>query len=263
MMQKKQVVLVLLLLSAVFAHSGEATLILSNTSGALGSRDNVMQVFMKNDVDVKSLQLAIADIPDYLKPDSIWTTERTKNFTVSGYDDTTGAFNIILVSFDPSLFITPDSGAILNISYSVHPVAGQYNSLDLVFYMPPIVVDRNYEKIPTVTLAGKFTIGETGVVSNSGMAPEHYTLKQNHPNPFNPTTVISFTLPRNEATSLTIYNVLGQRIRTLVDAEFKVGAHEVIWDGLDETGEPVAAGVYIYRLQAGSFTASKRMAYMR
>lgn len=84
----------------------------------------------------------------------------------------------------------------------------------------------------------------------------------NYPNPFNPSTRISYTIPASvdgEAVQLEVFNVLGQRVRLLVDAAQPAGSYEVTWDGRDDTGAQVASGVYLYRLRAGSTQATGRM----
>jgi len=73
----------------------------------------------------------------------------------------------------------------------------------------------------------------------------------NHPNPFNAQTVVSFALPKTSFVKLEVYNTLGQRVRTLVDAPMKAGKHSAIWDGRDEEGNDVASGIYLYRLEVG------------
>ncbi len=93
--------------------------------------------------------------------------------------------------------------------------------------------------------------------------PQAFALAQNYPNPFNPTTIISYTLPSSKKVILTIYNVLGERIRTLVDDVETAGAHKVTWDGLDESGRKVSAGTYIYRLQTNEFTQTRKMAFVK
>jgi len=99
---------------------------------------------------------------------------------------------------------------------------------------------------------------------NSG-APVSLALR-NHPNPFNPATSIQFSvvgeLP-SVPTSLKIYNIRGQLVRTLVDEPKMTGRYEVIWDGKDETGAEVASGVYFYKLEAGEYTESQKMILMK
>ena len=79
--------------------------------------------------------------------------------------------------------------------------------------------------------------------------PSAFALHQNAPNPFNPSTTISFSLPNAGRAVMTIYNAGGQLVRTLVDGPISAGAHSATWNGLDASGRPVAGGVYIYRLE--------------
>ena len=90
-----------------------------------------------------------------------------------------------------------------------------------------------------------------------------FLLKQNFPNPFNPTTEISFSLPSKEKMTLTIYNVAGQRIRTLFNGMKNAGVHSIQWDGKDASGNQVASGVYIYRLKTTGFSQQKKMLLIR
>jgi hypothetical protein len=95
------------------------------------------------------------------------------------------------------------------------------------------------------------------------LLPRVYSLSQNYPNPFNPRTVIRIEIPGREGEEvpvrLEVFNLRGQRIRTLVDGSRSPGAHVVSWDGRDEHGEHAGSGVYLYRLTAGEFTATKKM----
>ena len=89
--------------------------------------------------------------------------------------------------------------------------------------------------------------------------PTDFALGQNYPNPFNPSTIIPYQLPTAGHVRLEVFNVLGQRLATLVDAERSAGAHMAQWDGTDAAGRAVGAGVYIYRLSSGGMTESRRM----
>ncbi|MFC1508714.1 T9SS type A sorting domain-containing protein [Candidatus Omnitrophota bacterium] len=92
--------------------------------------------------------------------------------------------------------------------------------------------------------------------------PEGFTLLQNYPNPFNPGTVIPYRLVRAAHVHLAIYNVLGQRIRTLVDKRQGVGEHQVIWDSRNDQGLALGAGVYIYQIKIDGNTQSRKMVMM-
>jgi hypothetical protein len=93
--------------------------------------------------------------------------------------------------------------------------------------------------------------------------PSKFALLENYPNPFNPSTVIQYAIPKAVRVKLTIYNVLGEKIRTLVDSYKPAGIKQVLWDGRNELGQRVASGVYLYRLEAGEFTKTRRLVVMR
>jgi len=93
--------------------------------------------------------------------------------------------------------------------------------------------------------------------------PEQFSLKQNFPNPFNPSTKIQLDLPIDVAVKLEIFNTLGQRVRKLVSEDLEAGSHEFRWDGRSDNGGLVASGIYFYRVKAGAFKKSRRMLLLR
>jgi len=80
-----------------------------------------------------------------------------------------------------------------------------------------------------------------------------------YPNPFNPSTSISFSLHEKSRVELVIYNILGQKVRTLVNKPLEPGEHKVTWTGTDNSGRPVASGIYFYRMKAGNYSETKKM----
>jgi len=94
-------------------------------------------------------------------------------------------------------------------------------------------------------------------------SPSEFSLSDNYPDPFNPKTNIAYLVPRACQVRLEVFNVLGQKIRTLVDEDQTAGNREVSWDGRNQTGEEVASGVYFYRLKAEDFVETKKMVLMR
>ncbi|MGB5846848.1 MAG: alpha/beta hydrolase-fold protein [Ignavibacteriaceae bacterium] len=93
--------------------------------------------------------------------------------------------------------------------------------------------------------------------------PGSFILYQNYPNPFNPTTTISYQLPGTANVKIILYNVLGQKIKTLVNEELNAGYHEVIWKSTNEYGSKVTSGTYIYRMQTGDFVDTKKLILLR
>jgi flagellar hook assembly protein FlgD len=90
-----------------------------------------------------------------------------------------------------------------------------------------------------------------------------FVLEQNYPNPFNPATSISFEIDREEFVSLRIYDTAGRLVRTLVAANRDPGRYTELWNGSDESGHPVASGVYFCRLATGSSSITKKMILLR
>jgi flagellar hook capping protein FlgD len=93
--------------------------------------------------------------------------------------------------------------------------------------------------------------------------PEGFALSQNYPNPFNPTTKINYSLPSSEHVTLDIYNIQGQKVRTLVNQVEGPGDHTVEWDATTDAGSQVATGIYLYRLTAGDQTVTKKMSFLK
>jgi hypothetical protein len=88
--------------------------------------------------------------------------------------------------------------------------------------------------------------------------PSKVWLGQNYPNPFNPTTTIKFTLPQSTLVTLTIYNILGEKIATLASEKLSAGNYQYNWDAGSQTG-----GVYFYRLEINGFAQTKKMLLLR
>jgi len=95
------------------------------------------------------------------------------------------------------------------------------------------------------------------------LVPISYQLEQNYPNPFNPETTIQYQLARRGHVALEIYNMLGQKIYTLVNEIQNTGQHSVIWDGINDTGSRIASGIYFYQMKTGEFSATKKLLLIR
>jgi M6 family metalloprotease-like protein len=93
--------------------------------------------------------------------------------------------------------------------------------------------------------------------------PIEYGLLNNHPNPFNPDTIISFNLKNDEFVRLKIYNSNGNLVRHLIEGQYQAGLHKYIWDGKDVSGKQMSSGIYIYYLEAGEYSSSKKMMILK
>jgi hypothetical protein len=105
-------------------------------------------------------------------------------------------------------------------------------------------------------------------VEGAAQLPGNFHLSQNYPNPFNPSTTIEFTLGAPGAVgshdvSLRIYNILGQEVNSLFEGTLPSGNHSVAWDGNDQRGRRVASGIYLYKLQVGDQSQTKKMVLLK
>jgi hypothetical protein len=100
-------------------------------------------------------------------------------------------------------------------------------------------------------------------VESEPVRPKAFAVVSNHPNPFNPITTITYTLPASARVELSVYSITGQKVRTLVSGRMEAGAYSAIWDGKDENGKPVSSGVYIAHLRAGKQIVSHKMVLVR
>ena len=109
-----------------------------------------------------------------------------------------------------------------------------------------------------------FVMSPLGIgVDRDGDVPKAYRLAQNCPNPFNPSTVIGYDVPRAGSVRVTIYGLNGQHIRTLINGEHAAGRYSEIWDGRDAAGRDVASGVYLCRMVAGEYRAVRKLVLVR
>ncbi|MBT4482641.1 MAG: SUMF1/EgtB/PvdO family nonheme iron enzyme [Candidatus Latescibacteria bacterium] len=99
----------------------------------------------------------------------------------------------------------------------------------------------------------------TFVNETTGIEPKNFTLKQNYPNPFNPSTTIPFTLYKDGFVNISIYNVLGQKVNTLINEHLSTGPHSVAWASTDDSGMRVSAGIYIYQFTFERRIETKKM----
>ena len=121
-----------------------------------------------------------------------------------------------------------------------------------------IVTDLDNNEYGTSPLS----VGTATVYSEDAVQFE-FALSQNYPNPFNPTTTISYGVATTGHITLSVYDITGRLVSTLVDGQVNAGNHQVMWNGLDDMGMPVSAGVYIYSLENEVSTMTRKMVFMK
>ena len=95
------------------------------------------------------------------------------------------------------------------------------------------------------------------------LLPKIFALHQNYPNPFNPVTTLRYDLPENAMINITIYDMLGRQVKTLINQTQDAGYRSIIWDATNDYGKPVSAGIYLYQIQAGEYISTKKMVLLK
>lgn len=131
-------------------------------------------------------------------------------------------------------------------SQSTFTISAQFGSIDPVFYSAWDFDNR----IPTD-------------VDDFVNLPFEYNLDQNYPNPFNPTTYIRYSLAKPGQVSLSVYNILGEKIVTLLDKVQAAGTYQITWNGRDSFGRTVGSGIYFYKLESGNYTRTQKMMMLK
>jgi hypothetical protein len=128
--------------------------------------------------------------------------------------------------------------------------------------------ETNYYRLAAVDHAGNISeytdVVEAAVLSiDLDLLPEVFALHQNYPNPFNPVTTLRYDLPEDATVSIIIYDVMGRKVRSLINRHQSAGFRSIHWNATNDMGEPVSAGMYIYMIQAGNFTKTKKMVLLK
>ncbi len=198
----------------------------------------VVPIGIEASVPVTGVQLTLGYTPGDITIGEIQPTERSEGFTLA-WKAGPGELTILLYSLSGET-IQPGYGPIVEI-----PIEDTHLGL---YIREVILVDEDGQFIPT-------NITET---QPSTPLPKEYALSQNYPNPFNPVTEIKYALSKDSYVKLEVYNVVGQKVATLVNGEQKAGYKTVRWDA-----GSFSSGIYFYRLQAGSYTEIKKMVLMK
>ncbi|NOX89629.1 MAG: T9SS type A sorting domain-containing protein [Calditrichaeota bacterium] len=159
----------------------------------------------------------------------------------ANFDERNLVFNKQVVDGKIYMFYTGDSKPGINVWYWPGEKAGVY-----VYEMPTSVFDFS-----------------TAIDNGNNPVVTKFDLAQNYPNPFNPTTTIEYSLPKTSHVTLTVYNMLGQKVKTLLNGVMEKGSHQVVWNATNEAGAKVSSGIYFYRLEGDFGVKVKKMVLVK
>ncbi len=211
--------------------------------------DEVSQISVigRFDVEVAGLELEVEFDPDRVNMLDPALSSLTKGLQLfAGVND--GTQRIGMVDLSGKNFLAPGEGTLITLR-------ARGSDLTSIKITKATLVDLNARPL-ALELSGELNLE---AAKDTDSRPQRFSLSQNYPNPFNPQTSIRYALPQDAQVRLTIYNLLGQKITTLVDEQQSAGYRTVWWDGKDAAGDEVASGVYFYRLTAGEFSEVRKM----
>ncbi|NOZ04196.1 MAG: T9SS type A sorting domain-containing protein [FCB group bacterium] len=162
----------------------------------------------------------------------------------------------------PWLSVYPDSGRTEPGGMDSLVVLIDGSELVVGFYIDTLSVFSNDVNNPTIDI---LVVVDVTALGNNEISelPKQFKLMQNYPNPFNPTTTFQYELPEQVAVTLVVYDILGKKIKTLVRGVEEPGLKSAVWDGTNDFGEKVSAGVYLYWLRAGDFSQTRKMVVLK
>ena len=155
-------------------------------------------------------------------------------------------------------------------SITIGPIAAEHEGkticVDSCFY-PPVgywIMSGCSEGSFEWSGPHRFTlVTVTGVADSDNGLPKNFSLRQNYPNPFNPSTEILFDIPTRSQVTISVFNVLGRKVRTLIDEELAPGSYSRTWDGTSDSGESLSTGIYFYRMETRDFRLSRKMILLK
>lgn len=172
---------------------------------------------------------------------------------IGGYNEMSRALASSEIFSAPSGIVSIKFGPVMNFARR-NPMAVKFNNSIYVFGGEGMS-RRDVAQVERLDLMTN--------VKDDEPVPINYVLHQNYPNPFNPATTISFKIVQNSHVLIEIFNLLGEKVKTLCNEEFTAGAHELDWTGKNDFNNALSGGVYIYKLTAGKFTNSKKMVLLK
>ena len=146
---------------------------------------------------------------------------------------------------------------------SAYEYAVLMTNLSLPRWNMEYVVEASDEEFTIASEEGAFVLENTSLSIGTGALPEAFALHQNYPNPFNPVTSLRYDLPEDGLVNITVYDMIGRIVKTLVNSPQTAGYKSIIWDATNNRNEPISAGLYLYTIHAGKFRDTRKMVLLK
>lgn len=232
-----------------------------------GDKEILIAISLSNGVPYAGSEFCISYNARMLDLNRIEPAERLSDQSDKGYYEYVDG-KVATVIFDMSGQSLPaDSGVIFNAYFDI-PDNAPYGQADIsISEAAAVIPDLVYDTLDVTNgyiLVHEITsVGGGGDDDKPSTPPIRFFLGQNYPNPFNPSTMIEFAIEKPCVVKIVIFNIAGQRVRTLIDEMKPVGNYKIAWDGNGDRGTRVSSGVYFYKIFAEKFRSTKKMILLR
>ena len=234
---------------------------ISNVSGGLSpGGTGSFDIHMTNTENAYIVELKISDVPEYLTVTGITTLDRFENGTIDGSSGEDDDQMFYFLGYEFTTGIMPGEGPILRVEVEMNENI-QNPSVMLLFESVATGDDGANPIISVAEGFGQFIPSLSN--DESASIPNEFALHPNYPNPFNPATFITYDLPIESRVQLDIYDLMGRKMKTLINGIESAGRNTVVWYATDDHGISVSAGVYIYRFHAGDRVFTRKMILMK
>ena len=228
------------------------------TPGGEGS----FEVHMTNTEIVGTMSFELADVPEYLTVTSVEALERFENGIIDGSTgEDSDNENFYFLGYDFAGGVPVGEGPVIKVNVQMNQNIDNPNVM--LLFEEVSAGDAGANSITATSQGlGLFTNSSLSSVDEASL-PQEYSLHANYPNPFNPSTVITYDLAGDGHVDLSIYNVVGKKVKTIVNKNESAGRKVTAWYGVDDAGNSLSAVMYFYRLTAGGKVFTKKMILMK
>ncbi|SYZ72543.1 Peptidase S8 and S53 subtilisin kexin sedolisin (fragment) [Candidatus Zixiibacteriota bacterium] len=231
----------------------------NETADYLGTRTDVVNVAATDSSDLKASFSSYGTWVDVSAPGVDIAS------TYHNYSDPTNDYYAVMSGTSMATPMVAGVAALIKSQFPSYSWLDIHNRLESTADNIDVLNPTYAGKLGTGRVNACRAIGGTPAPKEMSLhsIPMEFALYQNYPNPFNPGTSISFYLPEHSKINLTVYNILGEKVKTLADGEFEAGSHAVTWDGTNQAGAGVASGIYFYKMTAGDKSVTKKMSLLK
>ena len=243
----KKLTLLILMLSLGLSHTSYSGIVKSKEA----NNPNSVEVTIHSDVDIYGVQFDLNYDQNLLTTSEGQISSLVNSAEVYSKIIEPGKARVIMFSMqgDKIMSSSDDLNSVINISFDTMDGISNANV-----------------SISNLILAGANGVSVDCEKESSfdvNFMPVETSLGKNYPNPFNPSTQVRYALPEASKVSISIYDMMGRQVRSLVNGSMDAGYHTALWNATNDNGNPVSAGMYIYTIQAGEFRQTKKMVLLK